>query len=372
MASSWTYLKDKRQVQTLREIEADLENIRTAWHFHVAKADVTQVAKYLNSFWLLYWLRGWNQAAVDLFVRGISAIDTLPENRESKVLRAKCQANQGFFLTWLGLADQGYELAKVSIKTLESLHHSEGLVFAYHSLTLAAYYLEYVIEEKETADKLLEIAETANDDWTSATALTLSSLATLRIKKYAEAKRLAEASLVISNKIGDMVLTTISMNTLGHLATANGENAAAKKCFLRCLQTASEVGFHWAIGNATKYLGQVALLEGELMEAETYFRQSLKIAYDLGLDRDIVNHLYEFARLRVTQNRATEAIIILVLLLRQPASEQTRLGGGRIRDNAQALLTRLEEDLLPKGYSAAIERGKRTVLDEKLSELLRL
>ena len=30
MASSWTYLKDKRQVRTLREIEADLENIRTA------------------------------------------------------------------------------------------------------------------------------------------------------------------------------------------------------------------------------------------------------------------------------------------------------------------------------------------------------
>ena len=269
-------------------------------------------------------------------------------------MRAKCQANQGFFLTWLGLADQGYELARISIKTLESLHHSEGLVFAYHSLTLAAYYLEYVIEEKETADKLLEIAEAANDNWTLATALTLSSLATLRVKDYAEARRLAEASLAISNKIGDMVLTTISTNTLGHLATADGDNAAAKRCFLRCLQTASKVGFHWAIGNATKYLGQVALLEDELMEAETYFRQSLQIAYDLGLDRDIVNHLYEFAQLRVAQNKVTEAIIILVLLLQQHASQQSRLGGGRIGDEAQALLSRLEEDFSPEDFPATL------------------
>ncbi len=370
MASRWAYLREERQVQTLREIEADLENIRAAWQFHIAKADAAHIAKYLNSFWLLYWVRGWNQAAVNLFAQGVSAIDALPENRENKVLRAKCQANQGFFLTWLGLVDQGYELAKASIKTLEPLHYTEGLVFAYHSLTLADYYLEYVTEEKETADKLLGIAETANDNWTLATALTLSSLATLRIKDYAEARRLAEASLVISTQIGDMVLTTISTNTLGHLATAEGKNGAARGYFSRCLQTASKIGFHWAIGNATKYLGQVALLDGELMEAESYFRQSLQIAYDLGLDRDIVNHLYEFARLRVAQNIVTEAIIILVLLLQQPASQQGRLGGGRIGDNAQALLAKLKDDLTLELFNTALKIGKRTVLDEKLSELL--
>ena len=370
MASKWTDLKDKKQVQATREIEADLENIRAAWYFHVVQADVPQMGKYINSFWLLYWLRGWNQAAVDLFARGIKAIDTLPTNRESTILRAKCQAMQGFFLIWLGLADQGYLLAKESSKTLEAYHHAEGLVFAYHGLTLADYYLEYVIEEKETADKLLKIAQASNDNWTLATALALSSLATLRAKDYAEAKRLAEASLAISNKFGDLALATIATNTLGHLATAAGENDEARKCFLHCLQTANDIGFHWAKGNAIKYLGQVALLEGDLIEAEAYFRQSLKIGYDLGLDRDIVNHLYEFARLRLAQNRKTEAIILLTLLLRQPASQQTRLGSGRIKDNAKALLTKVKEDISPASFTKAQKLGETAILDEKLSELL--
>lgn len=101
-----------------------------------------------------------------------------------------------------------------------------------------------------------------------------------------------------------------------------------------------------------------------------YFLQSLRIAYDLGLDRDIANHLYELARLRVAQNRSAEAIEFLVLLLQQPVSQQAYLGRGRIRDSAQELLTKLEDDVPQTTYAAALERGKELELDETIHKLV--
>jgi tetratricopeptide (TPR) repeat protein len=144
----------------------------------------------------------------------------------------------------------------------------------------------------------------------------------------------------------------------------------AKKYYQRCLNTSRKFGFLWAIGNSTKYLGQVALLERNAAEAEMYFLQSLKIAYDLSLERDIANHLYELARLRVAQNRSAEALEFLVLLLQHPASEQAYFGRGRIRDSAQELLTKLENDLSPETYIAAVERGKELRLGETIHNLV--
>ena len=370
MATSWSRLKGKGQTQALHDIEADLENVRAAWHFHVSRGDIPSLQRYINSFWLLYWLRGWNWAAADLFEQGIRVVETLPVNLENESFRAQCQASKAFFLTWLGLAEQGHQLAKESAEVLERLGHAEGLVLAYHSLTLADYYLEYVAEEREAAGKLFKIAQEMGDEWTLANALALSSLATMRAKDYEAARQLAEASLETSNRIGDLVFVIISTNTLGHLAVFKGASTEAKQCFLHCLRTAKEIGFHWAKGNATKYLGQVALRENELAEAETYFLQSLKIAYDLGLERDIVNHLYEFARLRIAQQREDEAITLLSLLLQQPASRQTRLGSGRIRDNALMMLEQLREISSPEVFSTALASGKTAVLDEKLAGLL--
>jgi tetratricopeptide (TPR) repeat protein len=244
------------------------------------------------------------------------------------------------------------------------------LVFAYNSLSLIAYYLDRFSEEKEATDRLLEIARASGEKWLVGLALALSGMSAFREKDYLEAESLSEASLAESDEISDAMVSILSRNTLGHVAVVNGELTKAKTCFLHCMRESEKIGFRWAVGNATKYLGQVALLEGDFLEAETYFLQSLRIADDLGLNRDIANHLYEFAKLRVAQGRVTEAVELLVVLLQQPASRQARLGRGRIRDSAQALLGEIEADLLPVTYSSVLEGGWEAELDEAIAALL--
>ena len=130
------------------------------------------------------------------------------------------------------------------------------------------------------------------------------------------------------------------------------------------------MGFRWAIGNVTKYLGQIALRMGKVAAAEEYFLQSLKIANDLGMDRDIANIFYEIARVRVSQDRKKEAIEIIGMLLELPASSQERFGSGRIIESAEELLASLEGHFSTHTLMEKLNRGKELDPADFMSELL--
>jgi hypothetical protein len=113
----------------------------------------------------------------------------------------------------------------------------------------------------------------------------------------------------------------------------------------------------------------VTLSLGDLTEAEKYLFQSLKITKEIGFVRDIVNLLYEYARLHAAQGNPERAIELLALVIRHPASQQHRMIEGRIRDSAKGLLAELENDLSPEAYTAALERGREMDLDEVIENL---
>ena len=82
------------------------------------------------------------------------------------------------------------------------------------------------------------------------------------------------------------------------------------------------------------------------------------------------NLLFEFARVRVAQDRKDRAVELLSLVLEHPASRQARFGEGLIQESAQSLLDELVEDGPPAAYIEAIERGQALDLDEVVAELI--
>ena len=122
-----------------------------------------------------------------------------------------------------------------------------------------------------------------------------------------------------------MIGSTLPLIVLGHAALARGEYEEARGFYLRCLEISEKIGFHYAIQTSSKYLGKVALSLGNIAEAEKYLLQSLRITKEIGFVRDIINLLYEFARLRVAQNNPEQAVELLALVIQHPASHQTRM-----------------------------------------------
>jgi tetratricopeptide (TPR) repeat protein len=291
-------------------------------------------------------------------------------HEESVALRALAIAYQGYFMGFLDLSEQGYELAKESVEILQQLNQPEALVYAHLSLGVNAYFLTRYTEQIKAVSNMLKTATEIDDKWLFAYSLWGASLGALLKEDFAEARRLAESSLNLNEEIGDVIGSTLPLIVLGHVALALGDYEGARGFYLRCIKISQEVGFHYSIQTSSKYLGKVALSMGKTAEAEIYLLQSLTITKEIGFVRDIINLLYEFARLRVAQDNTEQAVELLAVVIKHPASHTARMLEGPIRDSAKVLLAELEDELPQETYITALERGLELELDEVIADLL--
>jgi predicted ATPase/class 3 adenylate cyclase len=62
----WQDLTGQRREAALAAMTADIDNLRVAWRFWVARRDRVQLNKLVDSLWLLYDARGWYQESIGL------------------------------------------------------------------------------------------------------------------------------------------------------------------------------------------------------------------------------------------------------------------------------------------------------------------
>ena len=370
MEQRWGDLKGERQILALAEIEADIENVRSAWRYYQDQQNVSQMWLFIKGIWYVYWIRWWNHAGMALFAEAANALQGEGVDDEAFIaLKALVLAFQGYFMAWLDLADQGYQLAKDGVAILEQLDHPEALLLAYDSLLVNAYIVGRYLEEIEAGEKMLKIVTEIDDQWLSGFTIFAASMSLLVKQDYPEARRMAEKTLKLCEENGDLVGSTLFLIVLGHVAFVAENYRAAREYYLRSLEIAQQIGFPYAIQNTSKYLGKVALSIGKLEEAESFLHQSIKITNEIGFVRDIINLLTEFARLWMIQGNFVEATELLALVLKHPASQQTRMHEGRIRDSAKELLAEIEDQLPPETYMAALARGQELELEAVVAEL---
>jgi tetratricopeptide (TPR) repeat protein len=363
-------LKGRRQIQAFREIEDDIENVRAAWRYYLDQRNTLQLWKFIYSLWMVYWIRWWNHAGMELFAGAVRALDGA-QDRETMALHALAGAFQSYFMGWLDLAQEGYELTKASVQVLEEVEHYEALAYASISLVLSAYFLTQHEFEFEASNIALKIAHELDDRWLIAYSTFAVVMGLLSRGNYPEARRLAEKNLNLNVQIGDVVGECMTLITLGDAALVFEEFEKARGYYQRCLDISLDVDFYYGIQTARKYLGKVMRELGRLEEAEEHFAGCLRITHEIGFMRDVVNMLYEFARLRDVQGNKEEAIKLLVLVLDHPASKQPRMFEGQIDESARELLSTIEGELPGEAYKAAMEQGQELDLDKVVSGLVK-
>jgi tetratricopeptide (TPR) repeat protein len=368
MEQRWKYIKGSKQMGALAEIEADMENVRAAWRYYLDQRNNPQIWKLIYGLWHFHWMRSWNHAGTELFGEVVKALQQEADD-ESKALRALSLAFQAWFMSWLGIPERGYQLAKESVDVLKQLGHPKALFFAYYSICINAYFLGRLTEQGEATDKLIELATEINDKWLTAFMLFSPGMIALILGNYTEAQRLAESALCLCEEIGDVIGSTMPMTILGHVALGREDYESAKHLYLRSVKISQRTGFNYSLQTSSKYLAKVCFLMGDYVETEKYLIQCITLSKEVGFVRDVINLLYEFARLKAAKSNLEEAVELLVLVIEHPTSNQKRWLEGRIKDSAENLLATLEKELSPEAYTKAIERGKELELDEILTEL---
>ena len=78
----WERLTGADREPALEELGADLENVRTAWRYWVENKDLEQLGKLVDSLWLLFDVRGWYHATVDLTTELLELLSTTASTPE--------------------------------------------------------------------------------------------------------------------------------------------------------------------------------------------------------------------------------------------------------------------------------------------------
>ena len=369
MQARWQQLKGEHQLIALSEIEADIENVRTAWRFYLNQNNSPQTLKFIKGLWMVCWIRGWNLAGMQLFAEAAQDQDNM-ESGQDAALRATAMAFQGYFMAWLDLSEQGYELAKAGMNILEGFNDPEALILAIYSFVVNCFFQNRVAEQIEVTKKMFSLVTEIDDDWLTAFILFAVGMAALINEDYSEARRVADSQLKLCEEMGDVVGSTLPLIVLGHAALAQGEFEQARGFYQRCKKMSQETGFLYSFQTSSKYLGKVDISLGNINEAEQNLQQCLLMTVEIGFIRDKINLLYEYARLRVLQGDRVGAVELLGFVVQHPISDQSRLLEGRIRDSAVDLLAELEVDMNQSVYLTALEKGQEMDLEVVIADLV--
>jgi tetratricopeptide (TPR) repeat protein len=152
---------------------------------------------------------------------------------------------------------------------------------------------------------------------------------------------------------------------LGNLAESTGDFVEARREFERVLGVGREISY----GRISEYmlnsLGRVTIRQGDYGEAMGYLTESIAVSMDLGQMREVLGSIVDVARVRIGEQRETEAVTLLAVVLNDPRSAQrTVFGTASIEDLAQELRVELEASLPPADYDAAWQRGMTMTADD--------
>lgn len=373
MQDRWAHLKDQRFKAALDEIASDMENVRTAWRYWVKHDQARQLQRFTDSYWIVCEVQSWFQPAINL-LQEATFPDGEDQPEEVAAARAHIQAVQAWFKSLLGLPDQGLPLAKASVATLQRRNRSSELFVPLSSININAIFLNQREAVEQASQTMLTVARGNNDPFEEAFANGWLAYAAVGRQPMAEVQRLAAESLkvfdALANPFGLSVMHGI---ILGGIAMLQSDFAAASHHFQRGLDAAESVGYQRVMQLAYDSLGNLALFQQALPDAQSCFLKSLRITEESGQVREMLGTLRDIARVRQLQREHETAVELLAVVLGHPANTQNSLfRQENLRDEADKMRAELEQSLPPERYAVAWARGQsldlETVVQETLAE----
>jgi hypothetical protein len=118
-------------------------------------------------------------------------------------------------------------------------------------------------------------------------------------------------------------------------------------------------------------LAGIAVLEGDIAQAQQYFLKGLRISKECGQTREILTALVGFTQVYMAQGNLAQALQLIAVVQKHPASEQNTLNSREpLRAEAEKLRVQIEPQLAPALYQAAWAAGQQRQLAEVVAELL--
>ncbi|MCB0193618.1 MAG: tetratricopeptide repeat protein, partial [Anaerolineae bacterium] len=375
MQQGWRDLRSAQQKTALEAIEQDIENIRAAWRYRLAERNSAELLKFVDSFWIIYDIRGWHHAAVALFKETAEQMQLQDDDDVVRLVRGKALGYESYHAGVIGSPDRGFLLIEEAIALLRALDHHEGLTYALYSAALSGLYLGKSAWVLDIARELAQLSRQTGDLWAEATSFNFMATALILERRYDEARHnIDQAFQIFSQEIGEYFGRSWAALIQGRVAIALGAYDEAKVYCHRSLSAAQVLNYRRTTQHSYENLGNVSFFMGEYDQAETYFRLSLEVSEETGQKREMVALLYDLARTWAAQGKKREAVELLAVVLCNPLSALPlllRTEDTTLYEAAERLRATIEAELDPQRYQSAWATGQAQQMEVVVARLLR-
>jgi predicted ATPase len=276
-------LVGRGQKQALAEIGAEIENVRAAWDWAVARGKVEEMDRSLDSLTEFYRLRSWFQEGEESFARAAQRLAEVQEetgDRKANLVWGKVLLQQGRFCDFLGLVEKATELLQESLTIFRDLG-------ARREIAYTLYYLGDFLGlrgrgGKPLLQEALTISKGIGDQRGVALSLWGLGWAATDQGEYGAAKHLFQESLTLFRELSNQEGIVQSLNSLGYIAWVLGNHGEAKQSHRESLALCREISDQRGIANAFANLARDAARFEEHGEAKQLYQESLAIFKEIG------------------------------------------------------------------------------------------
>ena len=270
-------------VETLRIIEADIENVRAACQWAVRELRVAEIDNSLESLYQFLLIRSRFQEGERTFGTAVEALCRADSpTDQTKAVVQRLLARRGVFCSNLSHYDQAEQYSQQSLTMAREQGNGEEIAFCLVALADAAFRLGRCSEIRHLFEQALAIAEA-----TPARHLEAACLRGLgkcyRIEgRFTDSTAYHRRACDIYRQIGDRRGEVWALRELGNTAFNAGDASRAKTHYEPALGITREISDRYSEAQLLTNLGAVAIRQADFKAAMVYCERALCISREIG------------------------------------------------------------------------------------------
>jgi predicted ATPase/DNA-binding CsgD family transcriptional regulator len=359
----WARLNGREQKQAMQEIESEIGNVRAGWLWAVKQQKEVELGKAIDSLWFYYDTRSQYQEGAVVFRVAKEALTAYEPDGVQSVTYGKLMAAEGMLYFGLTLTQECKALLEDSLEIFRyhgALSEIAHMVFRLGEVNS---YLECDYPQaQQHYRESLALYRQLNNPQGEAFALAWLGMTYYYLGDFSEAWRLGHESLAQCEALGSQMEASQALIVLSVTAIEMGAYQEAKRLGKASLKIGLEVGIHYVLNLIYIILGHATCVLGEYAESKRYLYEHLKM--QTRFMPQVLYALVEIANLLAELGEPERAANLLGMVLYQPVHYD--LG----KYTLLRLRTRLEAELPPEIYTAALEWGRTFDLTATVQTLL--
>lgn len=272
-----TKLKSAAQQTAMREMTAELDNLRAAWDWGIKHQKFDSLGKSVRALGWYYEVSGMIRDGVEQLELLARALNDSPRDAQTNKALGATLVQQGLLYFRSGQFARAQGLYDRSIKLLRSANAqsllADALIFSGTLKHLNGDYLEAMTLIAEG----LTYARASHNDWFIAYGIYNLGHVDSLLGEYQKGYDQMQASLALFRKVGDPHSISLGLNFLVDTQIALERYDEAKDAMRESIALCEQTQNRWGKGTAYRYLGLATLASGEYEEAQECFQKSHEI-----------------------------------------------------------------------------------------------